>query len=119
MAIEEPLAGLFELDPLGTVLYYSPETNSDTCAESLPDIIGRNLYTGISAAQSFKTLRERLDNFRTSRDERQSFVFVFQFENRLLPMRVMLTRVRETSECCIATELILMQITKAVVPATL
>ncbi|MGB9179123.1 MAG: hypothetical protein WCB68_07730 [Pyrinomonadaceae bacterium] len=112
MSLREPLTGLFELDTAGTVLYYSPETDGGSTVEPLPDIIGRNLYTEIPVAQSFKTLRERLDTFRTSSERTQTFVFVFQFENRLLPMRVMLSRVRDGSERG-ESELILIQITKA------
>src|ERR1051325_3366554 len=111
MSPKEPFTGLFEPDPAGTVLYYSPETNGDERAP-LPDIIGRNLYTDIPVAQSFQTIREHLNSFHLSREQTQSFVFPFQFEDHLLPMKIMLTRVCNESKQD-PRELILIQITRA------
>jgi len=88
--------GLLELDAEGIVIYYKSENKGlFTTPES--EIVGRNFFTDIAAIAGAKEFQNKIKDFRRGHLPVYSFNFAFALRNRSLPVRVLLTRVRERS----------------------
>ena len=93
------LLGMFELDSAGTVLYSRPESGgaAATTAAPRPDLTGRNLFEEAAHFSNASELRRRVNLFRLSGAQADSFDFTCEYEDGPVPVRVLLARIRERS----------------------
>lgn len=89
--------GLFKLDAAGTVLYARFEGDAAT-AFSARDATGRNFYTELAPFGNVGEFRQQLDNFSRGSLGAHSMDFNCAYEDGPLPVRVLLTRIRERAE---------------------
>lgn len=90
------LFGLLELDPAGMVLYSRIDRDNDQ--DATPDLNGSNFFTEVVSFLNGAEFRQRIENF-TQRDiPAESFTFDCKFEDCMVPVRVLLARMRERSD---------------------
>ncbi|MGH9942121.1 MAG: hypothetical protein ACRD9R_07175 [Pyrinomonadaceae bacterium] len=92
--VKQNLLGLFELDPSGKVLYFRSEP--PVCSDDLrPDLTGRHFFDEVASFENADELRRRIGSFTSSPVHAANFNFTCRFANGLLPVRVLLARIRE------------------------
>lgn len=89
--------GLIEIDTAGTVLYTRFEGEAATSFASL-DPAGRNFYTEVAPFKNVGEFRQQLDDFSRGTRPAHSLDFTCLYEDGPLPVRILLTRIRERSE---------------------
>lgn len=94
--IAQRLYGLFELDPVGTVLYSRVEPDGDG-GDGGPDVTGRNFYEEVAPFGNVEEFRRRIVQFTQGGSPADSFRFDCQYDGSALPVRVLLARIRERS----------------------
>jgi hypothetical protein len=92
---EQKLLGLFELDPAGIVLYSRAEPAGDDDGAASPDIAGRNFYEEVAPFDNVEEFRQRVTEFALGASPADSFRFDCQYREDVLPVRVLLARIRE------------------------
>jgi hypothetical protein len=93
---QQKLFGLFELDPLGTVLYSRIELE-DKALEEAPNVAGHNFFEEVAPFENVAELRRRISNFLNSDGQAENFHFTCQCDTGPLPVKVLLARIRERS----------------------
>jgi hypothetical protein len=93
---EQKLFGLFELDPLGTVLYSRIEPEGQTSVE-VPNVSGYNFFSEVAPFDNAEELRRRVSNFLNGDGQAENFHFTCQCDTGPLPVKVLLARIRERS----------------------
>ena len=88
--------GLFELDPLGTVLYSRIEPE-DAALEEVPNVAGHNFFDEVAPFENADELRRRISNFLDSDEQAENFHFTCQCATGPLPVKALLARIRERS----------------------
>ena len=91
---EQALFGLFELDAVGTVLYYRIEPDGEPCG-TLPDMAGRNFYDEVAPFENVEEFRRCVTQFTCSASPADSFNFNCRYEDRIEPVKVLLARILE------------------------
>lgn len=93
---ERSFFGLFELDDSGTVLYSRIEVDgrSDATATSLT---GQNFFKEIAPFDNVEEFRQRIAGFARSAAQADNFIFTCRINRGLMPVRVLLARIRERS----------------------
>jgi hypothetical protein len=109
--------GLLELDAGGTVLYSRIESDgngadSTPTMKVAPDMMGRNFYSEVAPFQNVEEFHRRLDSFRNSSQQANSFEFDCDYEDGTVAVRVLLARISERSDAR-ATKSLLVHIRKA------
>jgi hypothetical protein len=89
--------GLLELDAAGTVLYARAEGDGDGSCPPV-DLAGRNFYTDCVPFKNVEDFRLLLDRFAGSSDQASSSTFVCEYEDGDVPVKVLLARIRESSD---------------------
>lgn len=107
----QKLYGLIELDQAGTVLYTRFE-GEGAAAFAERDLTGRNFYAEVAPFQNVGEFRQQLESFRKGSQPAHSLDFTCDYEDGPLPVRVLLARIRERSECEV-TKSILVHIRRA------
>jgi photoactive yellow protein len=89
--------GLFELDPAGTVIRYSPasETAPTVAAQ---DIWGRNFFTEIAPFEQVVGFRLRFHSFMESGQAVERFTTTFAHEQQNIKVQIMLAHITERSD---------------------
>ena len=103
--------GLLELGADGTVLFSRNESDGGVRLPAT-GITGRNFFSEVSSFLNVGEFRECLDDFRLSPQQTNSFLFICQYEDGPVRVKVLLARVRERSEHDV-TKSILVHIRKA------
>ena len=103
--------GLLELDAAGTVLYSKIES-AGSPGGAAHDITGRNFFSDVAPFKNVEKLHHRLDSFRQSSSQADSFEFNCDYEDGFVPVRVLVARIYGRSEIR-ATKSILIHIRKA------
>jgi photoactive yellow protein len=89
--------GLFELDPAGTVIRYSPASEATPTVEA-KDIWGRNFFTEIAPVEQVVGFRLRFHSFMASGQAVERFTTVFEHEQRNIKVQIMLAHITEKSD---------------------
>lgn len=92
----QKLFGLFELDPLGTVLYSRIEPDGNSSGAG-PNVAGHNFFDEVIPFENVEEFRERINSFAHSEGQVGNFNFICQLNNESLSVRVLLARIRERS----------------------
>lgn len=87
------LLGMFELDAAGTVLYSRADAPGPA-----PDSAGRNFFDEAADFSNAGELRRRVNLFRASGAQADSFDFIFEYEDGPTPVRILLARIRERTD---------------------
>lgn len=91
-SVQELPFGLVELDGVGTILYFNPESKEGEA----PALIGRNFFTDVRPVAEAEEFQRHIKSFRRSKAPSHSFNFTFNFEpGSPLPVRVLLARIHE------------------------
>ncbi|PYS47329.1 MAG: hypothetical protein DMF68_16310 [Acidobacteria bacterium] len=93
---QQKLFGLFELDPLGTILYSRIEPDGEA-NEAAPNVAGHNFFDEVAPFENAEELRQRISNFIHSDGQAENFHFTCQCDAGRLPVKVLLARIRERS----------------------
>jgi hypothetical protein len=93
---QQKLFGLFELDPLGTVLYSRIEPDG-VSHETAPNVAGHNFYKEVAPFDNMEEFRRRISDFAHSDGQADSFRFTCQCDGGSLPVKVLLARICERS----------------------
>ncbi|HEY0385401.1 MAG TPA: hypothetical protein VGC64_05290 [Pyrinomonadaceae bacterium] len=93
---QQRLFGLFELDSSGTVLYSRIETDEDGDAAA-SDVTGRNFFSDVAPFENREEFRRRINDFINSAWQADNFHFTYRYHDGLLPVKVLLARIRERS----------------------
>jgi hypothetical protein len=93
---QQKLFGLFELDPLGTVLYSRIEPD-DVNHEIAPNVAGHNFYEEVAPFDNTEEFRQLIRKFTHSDGQADSFRFTCQCDGGPLPVKVLLARICERS----------------------
>lgn len=93
----QKLYGFVELDPAGTVLYARFEGDAAASFAAL-DITGRNFYTEVAPFKNVGEFRQQLDDFSRGSQPAHSINFTCHYTDGPLPVRILLTRIRERTE---------------------
>ena len=104
--------GLIELDSGGTVLYSRLEKNG--LSDDVPaDMTGQNFYTEVAPFENVEKLRKHLDDFRNGSRQSDTINFNCQYEDGIVPVRVVMTRISKQPGYNGVTKSILVRIRKA------
>jgi hypothetical protein len=106
------LFGLVELDSVGTVLYTRFEPDGGQLFGFAPAYMGLNFYTEVVPFKNVVEFRHLLDDFSRGSHPVHSIDFTCDYEDGPLPVRVLLTRIRERSQTDV-TKSILIHIRRA------
>ena len=87
------LCGMFELDSAGVVLY--SRVGADGPA---PDHTGRNFFDEAADFSNAAELRRRINLFRASGAQADSFDFTCEYDDGPVPVRILLARLRERAD---------------------
>lgn len=87
------LLGLVELDAAGTVLYARLEKD-----DVRRDLRGLNFFSEVAPFKNVADFRQRIDDFANGREQANSFNFTCDFEDGEIPVRVLVTRIRERTK---------------------
>ena len=93
---KQNLFGLLELDESGTVLYSRLE-GDDKLGGSAANIAGLNFFSEVAPFLNVEEFHQRLDNFKRSSEQANSFVFNCDYKDGAVSVRVLLARIRERS----------------------
>jgi hypothetical protein len=93
---QKKLFGLFELDPLGTVLYSRVEPDGEA-NEVVPNVAGYNFFNEVAPFGNAEELRRRISNFINGDGQAENFHFTCQWDCGPQPVKVLLARIRERS----------------------
>jgi photoactive yellow protein len=88
---EEMPLGLFEVNSDGTVVYY----NREGAGAGVPDMTGRNFFRDVAPVARSEEFQKLIRGFERGAARSQSFYYRFESGGATLPVRVMLSRVRE------------------------
>ena len=88
------LCGMFELDAAGTVLYSRAGADGPAGGPA-PDLTGRNFFDEAADFSNAAELRRRVNLFRASDAQADSFDFVCEYDDGPVPVRILLARIRE------------------------
>jgi photoactive yellow protein len=88
---EEMPLGLFEVNSDGTVVYY----NRDGAGAEVPDMAGRNFFRDVAPVARSEEFQKLIRGFERGAARSHSFDYRFETGGASLPVRVMLSRVRE------------------------
>jgi hypothetical protein len=94
---QQQLFGLFELDPVGTVLYSRVEPDGDADA-GMPSVAGHDFFKEVAWFANAEELRRRIDAFTNSEAQADNFHFTCLCDGGPLPVKVLLARIREWSD---------------------
>jgi len=89
-------SGLFELNNDGTVLYSRFRQNNELLNASA-ELVGQNFFEEIAGFENAKDLRRIFNNFVKSNQFTDNFVFDCRFDEKTVPVRVMMVRAFENS----------------------
>jgi len=89
---------MFELDSSNTVRYSRFEGEGRGAERGANDISGAILFDASEPFSNSEEFRRRINNFRSNGAHADSFDFTFDYEDGPLPVRVLMARVRESSE---------------------
>jgi len=95
---QQKLFGLLELDAEGTVLYFKSEGDEGSSGDVAPDITGRNFFSDVAPFKNVEEFHHRLDIFQRGSEPANSFEFDCDYEDEVVPVRVLLARMRERSK---------------------
>lgn len=91
---QQKLFGLFELDPVGTVLYSRMEPDGDAFGNA-PDVAGHNFFETVAPFENAEELRRRIARFTSSDGQADNFHFSCRYGNGPMLVKVLLARIRE------------------------
>lgn len=94
----QKLMGMFELDTSNTVRYSRFEGEGRVVDSSAPDISGASLFEAAEPFSNSEEFRRRINSFRSNGAHADSFDFTFEYEDGSVPVRVLMARVRESSD---------------------
>lgn len=96
---QEKLFGLFELDPVGTVLYsrIEPDGSDSGGNGAAPDVVGHNFFDEIAPFENAEELRRRIATFNNGHGQADNFHFTYHLGNGPLLVKVLLARICERS----------------------
>lgn len=89
--------GLFELDPAGTVIRYSPVSERAPSVVA-GDIWGRNFFTEIAPVEQVVGFRLRFHSFMASGQAVERFTTTFRHGEQTVKVQIMLAHITEKSE---------------------
>jgi photoactive yellow protein len=89
--------GLFELDPDGTVIRYSPASEKAPLVEAR-DIWGRNFFTDIAPVEQVVGFRLRFHSFMASGQAVERFATTFAHGQQNVKVQIMMAHITEKSE---------------------
>jgi photoactive yellow protein len=89
--------GLFELDPAGIVIRYSPaaERNDPVLQQN---ILGRDFFTEIAPVEQVKDFRDRFHVFMAHGESVQKFTSTLSLDHGQIRVQILLARITEQSE---------------------
>jgi len=90
--IPDKLFGFFELDTAGTVLY--SRTTCDSNHSVFLDLNGRNFFEELVKFENREEFRRLVNHFVDSETQADSFTFTCCCDEGLMPIRVLLARLR-------------------------
>jgi hypothetical protein len=91
------LCGMFELDAAGTVLYSRADADGPVGGPA-PDLTGRNFFEEAADFSNAAELRRRVNLFRASAAQADSFDFICEYDDGPAPVRILLARIRERAD---------------------
>jgi|GEM_PF-2867119 len=94
----QKLLGMFELDSSNTVTYSRFEGEGRVADPAAPDIRGASLFEAAKPFSNAEEFRRRINSFRSNGAHADSFDFTFEYEDGPVSVRVLMARVRESSE---------------------
>ncbi len=106
------VAGLFELDKFGTVLY-SRFREHNTLTNAMPQLIGQNFFDETARFENIEDFRQIFKAFIHSQQFADNFVFDCRFAEEVVPVRVMIMRAYQTS-CAEPANIVILDIRKNV-----
>jgi hypothetical protein len=86
------LLGLVELDQAGTVLYARLEKD-----DVRRDLSGLNFFSEVAPFSNVEEFRRRLDEFKSGREQADSFKFTCNFDDGEVLVRVLIARISEST----------------------
>jgi photoactive yellow protein len=89
--------GLFELDPAGTVIRYSPASETAPAVEAR-DVWGRNFFTEIAPVEQVVGFRLRFHSFMASGQAVERFTTTFAHGEQNIKVQIMLAHITEKSD---------------------
>jgi photoactive yellow protein len=89
--------GLFELDAAGTVIRYSPASESAPAVEARA-IWGRNFFTEIAPVEQVVGFRLRFHSFMASGQAVERFTTTFKHGEQNIKVQIMLAHITEKSD---------------------
>ncbi|HEY0100469.1 MAG TPA: hypothetical protein VGB76_16105 [Pyrinomonadaceae bacterium] len=89
--------GLFELDPAGTVIRYSPAAENTQTIEAR-DVWGRNFFTEIAPVEQVVGFRLRFHSFMASGQAVERFTTTFAHGEQNIKVQIMLAHITEKSD---------------------
>jgi photoactive yellow protein len=89
--------GLFELDPTGTVIRYSPASETTPTVEAR-DIWGRNFFTEIAPVEQVVGFRVRFHSFMANGQAVERFTTTFAHGEQNIKVQIMLAHITEKSD---------------------
>jgi photoactive yellow protein len=89
--------GLFELDSNGTVIRYSPASESAPVTEAR-DVWGRNFFNEIAPVEQVVGFRLRFHSFMASGQAVERFTTTFTHEEQNIKVQIMMAHITEKSE---------------------
>lgn len=92
------LLGMFELDSSNTVVYSRFEGEGRGAERAAHDISGASLFDAAEPFSNSEEFRRRINSFRSNGAHADSFDFTFDYEDGPVPVRVLMARVRESSD---------------------
>lgn len=93
---QQKFFGLIELDTNGKVLYSRIERDGDR-AEVAPYLTGRDFYKEVAPFRNVEEFQRHLDNFQRGRGQVMGFDFKCDYEDEVVPVRVLLARICEST----------------------
>ena len=91
------LCGMFELDASGTVIFSRVDADGPTGGPA-PDLKGRNFFDEAADFSNAAELRRRVNLFRAGAAQADSFDFTCEYDDGLVPVRILLARIRERAD---------------------
>lgn len=92
--LQQKLFGLLELDAEGKVLYSRIEME-DNSRGSSADVTGHDFYSEVASFLNVKEFQQCVDDFNRSSKRASSFVFNCDYADSIVPVRVLLARIRQ------------------------
>lgn len=89
--------GLFELDSAGTVIRYSPASESAPAVEAR-DVWGRNFFAEIAPVEEVVGFRLRFHSFMASGQAVERFTTTFRHAEQTIKVQIMMAHITEKSE---------------------